>query len=60
MASADYRLCDNCGCKTFYDSDLNYEYKDEDRNIFEINGVGQLKVLCEGCTETKKIIIVNK
>jgi len=23
---ADYRLCDVCGCKAFYDSNLNYEY----------------------------------
>jgi hypothetical protein len=25
MAAADYRLCDVCGHKVFYDSNLNYE-----------------------------------
>lgn len=25
MAAADYRLCDVCGGKVFYDSNLNYE-----------------------------------
>ena len=25
MAAADYRLCDVCGNKAFYDSNLNYE-----------------------------------
>ena len=25
MAYADYRLCDVCGSKTFYDARLNYE-----------------------------------
>lgn len=37
MASCDYRKCDNCGGKTFYDSDLHYEYFtekwDEERGI---------------------------
>lgn len=26
MAAADYRLCDICGTKAFYDSNLNYEF----------------------------------
>lgn len=25
MAGADYRHCDICGCKAFYDANLNYE-----------------------------------
>lgn len=25
MAKADYRLCDLCGSKAFYDANLNYE-----------------------------------
>ena len=32
MATADYRLCDKCGCKAFYDSNLNYDF---DRNDWE-------------------------
>lgn len=32
MAAADYRLCDVCGGKAFYDADLGYEmsYRDGD------------------------------
>jgi hypothetical protein len=26
MAGADYRSCDKCGAKTFYDANLPYEY----------------------------------
>lgn len=29
MASGDYRSCDVCGCKCFYDASLNYDYLDE-------------------------------
>lgn len=25
MAAADYRLCDSCECKVFYDSELDYK-----------------------------------
>lgn len=25
MAGCDYRSCDVCGCKVFYDANLNYE-----------------------------------
>lgn len=25
MAGCDYRSCDVCGCKTFYDANLNYD-----------------------------------
>ena len=36
MARSDYRLCDVCGGKAFYDSNLNYrdtpsEYRQDDR-----------------------------
>ena len=29
MASGDYRSCDVCGCKCFYDANLNYEHLEE-------------------------------
>lgn len=45
MAMSDYRLCDHCGGKAFYDSNLNYEssVKVGDKwvypaNAFRING----------------------
>jgi len=33
MASTDYRLCDNCGRKAFYDANLNYEWPDKHNPI---------------------------
>ena len=32
MAMADYRQCDLCGCKAFYDANLNYDWPDKDGN----------------------------
>lgn len=39
MAMADYRLCDVCGGKAFYDSNLNYG--DADRPSYRIAGKEQ-------------------
>lgn len=33
MAYADYKLCDVCGEKAFYDANLNYEGIDEDSSF---------------------------
>lgn len=54
MASADYKLCDKCRCKVFYDADISYseEYcKDVDE--------GRIVALCRKCAETHKIVIIN-
>ena len=44
MAAADYRLCDNCTAKAFYDCNLNYETgepsKDSDGMPYTIIGFG--------------------
>ena len=40
MALRDYRLCDVCGCKTFYDANL------------DVSAVGALVVLCQDCAKT--------
>lgn len=53
MALRDYRLCDHCGCKTFYSANLN---TDADGNI---DGVGSLAVLCEDCAKTHKAVIIT-
>ena len=52
MAAIDYRKCDVCGCKTFYDANLNYDSnfdedgketgKVKDEEIFKINGKSQV------------------
>ena len=49
MAKADYYLCDKCGRKTFYDSEVDYEW-----------GVGDMAVLCNDCALTHTIKIIEK
>ena len=45
MAAADYRLCDVCGGKAFYDSELGYEINTEgspyNKTHFKIAGEDQ-------------------
>lgn len=69
MASGDYRSCDVCGCKTFYDAKLNYSYsedKDENSEFRPIRGkhvqlerTGDWKVICHNCAETHEVVIVK-
>ena len=59
MAGADYKSCDKCGCKTFYDSNL--DYNDEwDKNWERPYGVGDWKVLCKRCSESHKVLIIKR
>jgi hypothetical protein len=71
MAYADYRLCDQCGEKAFYDANLNYEIstrKDpilgheciEDMPGVKLDYLGSWKVLCRDCAKTHEIIIAIK
>jgi hypothetical protein len=41
MAAADYALCDQCGSKTFYDAEVDYE----------VSGFAAQRVLCSRCYE---------
>lgn len=50
MAAANYRLCDKCGAKTFYDSDVDYE----DSNL------GAMAALCKDCAQTHEITIAKR
>lgn len=63
MAYSDYRLCDKCGCKAFYDVNLNYEYKDKERYIrgeyVALDYVGDWAVLCIDCSKKYKCEIVE-
>ena len=52
MAMSDYYLCDSCGCKTFYDADLDYQ---DNGNLPR---VGEMVVICEDCIKTQEIRIV--
>lgn len=54
MAMADYRLCDVCGCKAFYDANLNY---DDDGNL---DYVGEMLVICTDCSKTHECKLIEK
>ena len=60
MAAADYRSCDICGSKTFYDSNLGYDFNvrrpDGDLGL---PGLGDWAVICVKCAETHKCIVVH-
>lgn len=74
MAMADYRLCDMCGCKAFYDANLNYEWPDRDGNIsfgrhvepheivrdsgHVLDHLGDWAVICTECAKTHKCVVV--
>jgi hypothetical protein len=51
MAGADYYSCDICGCKTFYDAQLDYD------DNGDLPRVGDMKVLCNECAETHRVVI---
>ena len=74
MAKADYRLCDVCEEKTFYDSNLSYERHNEewakDKPAYRVAGedqgpyglrlgwLGDWAVICSDCAKTHKCVIV--
>jgi len=68
MASADYRICDNCGRKVFYDAELNYDYENEEHKAkelgeeqdYRIDSLGDWCVLCNECAKTYKTTFILK
>lgn len=70
MAAADYRLCDVCGRKAFYDANLNYEqgsdvpFEKAVRNgghmmpATELDYLGDWVVICADCAKTHKCVVV--
>lgn len=65
MAGGDYRSCDVCGGKTFYDANISYEWPDGDDDYrdhhmrtcgelewpaMSMHSVGDIAVLCWRCT----------
>ncbi len=63
MAYADYRLCDVCQRKAFYDSVLDYGDYDkvgEDGNLLPEHNTGAWKVLCRECAKTHTITIAPR
>jgi hypothetical protein len=58
MAAIDYRLCDVCGAKSFYDSDLNYDFDEyPDTGLFNL---GNWVCLCRECSKTHDIEVLRK
>lgn len=70
MAASDYRLCDVCGGKAFYDANLNYDQGSDVvgsvRNAgmmldcTRLDYLGDWGVICQGCAKTHEIIIRRK
>lgn len=54
MAAADYKLCDICMSKTFYDSNLDYDFQEYPKHGLRL---GDWKVICEGCAERYEVVI---
>lgn len=58
MAAADYRLCDVCGAKAFYDSVLNYDFdKYGETGLFNL---GDWSCICKECAKTHETKIIEK
>lgn len=51
MAYCDYRHCDVCDAKAFYDANLNYD------DNGKLERVGAMKVLCDDCAKTHEVVI---
>lgn len=49
MAMSDYRLCDVCGGKAFYDARLNYGDRVDDEGEPVPDYVGSWRVVCDEC-----------
>ena len=59
MALCDYRLCDKCGNKVFYDAGLNYEWNLETKQI-DLEHLGDWTVICKKCSKDWECIIVKR
>lgn len=61
MALSDYRLCDVCSCKTFYDATLEYNLPPKDHPLYPeylpSERVGAWAVICIDCAKTHRVVI---
>lgn len=60
MAGADYRSCDVCGGKTFYDAGLGYEFPHRKECLTVLPGVGDWAVICKTCALTHECKVVPR
>ena len=61
MAAADYRLCDICGNKAFYDAGLDYQSEaDPELKVrgehYSLQRLGDWKVICRECAKTHRCV----
>lgn len=54
MAEADYKSCDVCGCKTFYDANLNYDFEEYPHHGLRL---GDWKVICIECAKLYRCVV---
>jgi hypothetical protein len=76
MSSLDYRSCDVCGTKTFYDAELAYHEVESEHDVkylkvgkkqhsnseygLCLDNLGDWAVLCKECSKKYKTQIVKK
>jgi len=61
MALADYRLCDVCGRKVFYDANLNYDFEQCDENGEpKLDYLGDWAVICDECAKDYECVVTKK
>lgn len=61
MALADYRLCDVCDGKVFYDANLNYDHSQcGPDGAPKLDYLGDWAVICDDCAKTHKCVVVPR
>ena len=65
MAAVDYYMCDHCGCKCFYDAELNWretkegEISIEGQDGLKLDMCGSIKAICLECSKTHKCEVIK-
>ena len=59
MAGRDYKSCDQCGCKTFYDVNLDYDFKENDKRTC-LHNTGDHKALCSLCADKYELVVYER
>lgn len=61
MAASDYRLCDVCGSKAFYDVSLNYDFDSVDvLGNPKLQYVSSMAVVCDKCADTHVAVVIER
>lgn len=60
MAAADYKLCDVCSAKTFYDVEIDYADAAPPDWTPIPKHVGSWAVICESCAKTHICVVMER